>query len=288
MIKDCQKCKNTLEKLQKDTILENPICLNCNECYQCAKKDGICKTCTHSCTRCSKIMIQDNWPIDIIKDGKCDKCYHLCTDCGKYVKDGEEVYHSSRGKKRYCDNCYILRFLPKDGDFKYNLKTIKEKNRNTFARWAKTYKNICCETCEKNFWQPINKKGNKCLKCAKGKKVKKEEPVNNPSNKNNHYEMIDNKWTKVRERQLCKRCLTSLWIDIENITKELYHCPRCRPTDDKKKYKYNKDKQQWIVYREQVNCKTCDKDKWIFTKDKTNGHCKQCSLKSIKKDKVTS
>jgi hypothetical protein len=220
-------------------------------------------------------MLLNNWPVDVIQDGFCKKCFHLCTTCGKYVRDGDEVYDSVRSKKRYCTNCYQIKHYPEDGNFKYKMGTVKDKGKICFARWRKTHKNIECIDCSKNFWQPINKKSDKCMKCSKTKKPKEPKPSNNPSTKNKYYEKVEEEWQQLREQVLCQNCLTSLWIDKDNIFDGPYNCVKCRPDETDTKFKYNKEKQRWIAYRKKINCTSCHKEKWLFVKD--GNQCKKCN-----------
>jgi len=254
------------------------ICRKCNTCRKCVKKKEIvCNVCTVKCKKCEKILLKDNWPEDIIKNGKCNKCFHLCKLCNKYASGKKSII---KNNNRYCLNCFNKNFIPKDHDKKYKYKIITKKGVDSeldsliFLNWRKIKKSIICESCNENFWKPVNFNNEKCNKCTR----KKTEKLEDPSDDYKKYilsEKDKKKWVLIEEKKKCIQCFSSIWIKQENLKSKHFYCRNCSPQDERKKCKYDDKSQRWIPYRILINCHNCKNDKWIFSqKEKTL--CKQC------------
>lgn len=279
----CINCSRTIEECQKDCV-GKAICWSCKMCKSCSKAmnkkaEKICKICCKKCKRCDKVLLKNNWPIDVIIGDLCNKCFHLCKKCGKYVPNHKAFYKENSG--RLCGSCFTEKYHPSNNskdDFKYTMLNKKEDYGKLFLGWRKTHQNKICESCLKEYWKPMNTKVNNCKKC---RITSKNEKKLDPSSATISYALSkkgkEGKWIVESKKKICLNCYSPLWIKKENLDSHFYHCKDCPPKEDKQKLKYSKNKQRWIPYREKITCKRCQLEKWIFTKSKSdNGYCTKC------------
>lgn len=270
---ECKSCNQNLNECKKYSISEkDAICNKCSICKNCAKKyykrlDTICKTCCQLCKRCDKLLLKNNWPIDIIRYSLCDKCFHLCKTCEKYISEDKTFY--KKENTRYCKTCFENKFLPKDNKHKYALVTKKEETGKLFINWKKTHKLTLC-SCDKSFFSSLRRKNELCPKCKKTNNNKPKDPSDN----NKQYMLKSNEYILKQERKICRSCYTSVWININNIN-NFTNCDNCNPSNNNIKYKYNKTKQLWIGYRFRIKCKSCLIYKWMYNKDDICNKCKK-------------
>lgn len=284
----CLNCNKNLSECQEHCMGTNVICNECNICKICAKKiynyEKKCDTCCHVCKRCDKILINNNWPIDIIINDVCEKCSRLCTNCEKYTSVNKAIYDDS--KEIFCEKCFCEKFKPFDENYKFTPVCKKENLGRLLLRWKKTHVCIICSdsNCNKQFWKYINSKNDLCNKCSK-KQNKKETSID-PSNGDLKYSQkgIDGeiKWVLTHKRKKCFNCYSSIWLKLENLTnQDKYLCDSCKPNSSTKRYKYNKENQNWIVYRMLIKCGKCEKEKWTFiniNNAKNVKYCKKCIM----------
>lgn len=283
MVRKCTKCQKSMKYLLNTSISNTPLCKKCNICANCVKKNNsksdICIKCCVKCKRCEKKLLLDDWPETIIsKNGLCEKCTHLCKFCNKYLDDKKAIIRfTKKGTPiRYCEDCLRNKREPKDNNYQYD---ILVKDDNVHVGWKKIMKAISCENCNKKIWVKYKSDQSKCNKCMGW--GKKKDKLVNPSNDNKKYKLVNNSWKLGEVKGKCKKCLLPFWIKKDNVKygKLMRLCQNCNPSNDTKKYKYDKKKQIWIFYRERVACDKCQNVKWIFLDldNKSIRICKKCS-----------
>jgi hypothetical protein len=240
-----------------------------------------CKICCKKCDKCDKILLKYNWPIDIIIEGMCEKCSKLCQTCGKHTPVNKSFY---KNKKRiYCEKCFRTKFEPNDKNYKYTPLTIKDDRGCLLLRWKKTHEKTNCTICCKEHMKAINLKYNFCKKCRK---------VNNKSSSNHDLSDINTKYINMmlngkiisqisEKKKVCLQCYSPIWIKVSNLMEDFkYLCEHCAPQDNTKKYKFDKKKQRWVIYREIKICTGCKKSKWFFNNNTDEHGCKEINKES--------
>lgn len=278
----CKSCNRAQKDLNNITLSERPLCNNCGYCVLCIK-DGIikdiCDVCCTQCKRCEKKMLLDDWPETIIcKGGLCEKCIYLCKFCNKYIDDNRAFFRfTKKGTKiRYCESCLREKREPKNTKYQYDI-LIKDDNIHT--GWKKSQQIIKCDKCKKKIWIKYRSNQTRCGRCSGKKKVT--DKLVDPSNNNKRYKLSDDKWILTEVKSKCPKCLSGYWVKKENAKdkKCINLCSNCNPSDDTKRYKYDKKKQIWIFYREKTGCQLCNNVKWMFI-DQDNPDiriCKKCT-----------
>ena len=271
----CTKCKNSEKECLKNSVNNKPICTVCKMCKKCRRNTmkKFCSHCCIKCTRCEKLLILNNWPLDIITKGKCEKCIHLCTECDRYLDDSKAFI---KDDFRYCEKCITKKFCLKNTkNVKYTIQHANSTNGKLFLGCDKIAEKIKCAKCDKNFWSYLsNTSYTTCSKCRKGNQIP------DPSNNNKKYvkNSVGN-WALEAENKKCLYCFCSIWIKKQNLRKNNnYRCANCLPKRTDIKAKYNKEKQRWIIYRAKIRCKKCKTIKWVYAKDRKKGICSKCLL----------
>ena len=252
--KKCTECIKTKKQLQKSTQNDEPICTKCNVCIKCVKKvKKICKTCCNMCKKCSKIQIKNNWPIDIIIDGYCKKCYRMCNGCNKDLDKSKSFY--------------LQKTYDKNNDKLYNVQCGKK----------------FCEKCFNDFKPKDETKKYKAIFATKddGKHLLR--------------------WDIIEERKLCQSCDKTVWFNYgKPMCKNCYKRKRTQknkndlfkqdPSDESKKYQYDKQQKKWSLTHNRHKCFTCLSSMWIKSgneqyANKTFGfNCQNCrpEIKNLK------
>lgn len=279
---DCRRCGREEEECKKYVVSGRVICRICEMCRQCAKGNTkICKECCEECERCEKRMLKNNWPIDIIVHGLCDKCNHLCYKCEKYIEHEKAIYKEE--KEKYCQQCFEDKYMPivskgKEEEL-YVAVVQKQEEGQEFIRWKKTHEGAICEICGEEYLKNVRQRVNKCNKCNRKKGQRR---MKNPSDANNRYKQDEKgEWKKAEKRKKCIRCYNSIWMRVENVETEdnKYYCPHCSPSVEDEKYKYDKKKQRWVMYKKRIECKKCGVKKWLLGKNMREEICIKCERK---------
>lgn len=285
----CIICTKPEEECLNFCMSKMIICNKCKRCKQCCRqKNNICSVCCIQCKMCNKIIVKNNWPLDIIINDMCDKCSHLCYICNVYL-DYNKLYHchTDTEMKNYCIQCYGTKYKPVDENYKYNMKIKKTMYSNAVIGWKKVKRKGTCSQCVEVCYYDLNLEQTNTLKCMDCyRNVKKKENVNkksetckNPNSAEDKYALKDGEWIMISKKKKCIKCLSNVWIKINNLrTDEIYRCSNkfCSPEDDKKKCKYDKDQQCWIPYRIIKECVKCKENKWMFVSN-VEELCKKCS-----------
>lgn len=306
-LKKCHNCKKDLKTCANHCIGDNIICKRCGLCKVCSKQiyniKNYCDTCCKKCQRCDKILIKNNWPIDIIIDNMCEKCNHVCILCNKYLPFNKIIYKKTKNKKSpYCTNCFSLKFL-KEKKYQCTPITRKESYGNLFLNWKKIKKLANCICCGESGWINMRYENSnyKCKKCIK----KNNKNSNNKNNKNKsvklgsikeektkkyifkNHNSVD-QWVKIEEQKKCNNCLTTMWISLQNIKKANnketgFLCKNCSPNTKRQKFIYDDALQQWKQTKKLISCSICHKEKWIIDFNATS--CVRCRKKKESKQK---
>jgi len=267
---NCSNCKKIKSECAKYDLTEiNIICRKCKMCKSCRKKNvKTCNICSINCKRCKKKILKNNWPEDIIVNGKCNKCSKLCIKCEKNIPAQKVIY---KEEDRYCYDCFDKENRPIENEIKYSYITKKCENGKRFIGWKKTHQKKKCDKCKRIYWQFMNNKKTTCKRC-----IQRKTSIQDPSDNENKYILIKEKWILDEKKFICNKCFNTVWTKRKNIigNRKTYRCSNCNPGTDYKKYKYDKKNQKWLLYKQRKECTTCDVKKWLFTKEK--GHCKKC------------
>jgi hypothetical protein len=224
----CFSCGITKQELSKTVLTKKSICKKCNNCIKCSKnKEILCTECCSQCKQCEKILSKRSWPTEIIISGRCNNCAHLCRKCQKYVTDQKAIF---KGQFRYCSNCFIEKYTPKNEKIKYKIIITKKGDRSVFLEWQPEYEKIDCSKCECSVWKNIKNKSTICKKCSTKNKTK---VAKDPSDNNHKYFLEDGIWTIEKLRTRCISCLDSIWITPSELKiKRIYYCKSCMKNNE--------------------------------------------------------